>query len=135
MSPFRRLSGYSEPAKQEAPMKLISVLPVLAFLVVATGLEVSGDAIVRKALFGHAGLARIGLFLLGAALLAGYGTFLNLAPLEFGQVVGLYIATLFVMWQIITFIAFRSLPTVPIILGGILIVIGGVIVSFLKSAP
>ena len=116
-------------------MKLISVLPVLAFLVVATGLEVSGDAIVRKALFGHAGLARIGLFLLGAALLAGYGTFLNLAPLEFGQVVGLYIATLFVMWQIITFIAFRSLPTVPIILGGILIVIGGVIVSFLKSAP
>jgi hypothetical protein len=116
-------------------MKLISVLPVLAFLVVATGLEVSGDAIVRKALFGHVGLVRIGLFLLGAALLAGYGTFLNLAPLEFGQVVGLYIATLFVMWQIITFIAFRSLPTVPIILGGIMIVIGGVIVSFWKSAP
>jgi small multidrug resistance family-3 protein len=117
-------------------MKLISVLPVLAFLVVATGLEVSGDAIVRKALFGgHVGLVRIGLFLLGAALLAGYGTFLNLAPLEFGQVVGLYIATLFVMWQIITFIAFRSLPTVPIILGGLMIVIGGVIVSFWKSAP
>jgi hypothetical protein len=116
-------------------MKLISILPILAFLVVATGLEVSGDAIVRKALFGHAGLARIGLFLLGAALLAGYGTFLNLAPLEFGQVVGLYIATLFVMWQIITFIAFRSVPTVPIILGGIMIVIGGLIVSFWKSAP
>ena len=116
-------------------MKLISILPILAFLVVATGLEVSGDAIVRKALFGHAGLARVGLFLLGAALLAGYGTFLNLAPLEFGQVVGLYIATLFVMWQIITFFAFRSVPTVPIILGGIMIVIGGLIVSFWKSAP
>ena len=65
------------------------------------------------------GLARIGLFLLGAALLAGYGTFLNLAPLEFGQVVGLYIATLFVMWQIITFVFFRTLPTVPIMLGGV----------------
>ena len=115
-------------------MKLISILPILGFLVIATGLEVSGDAIVRKALFGHAGLARIGLFLLGAALLAGYGTFLNLAPLAFGQVVGLYIATLFVMWQILTFVFFRSLPTVPIVLGGIMIVFGGLIVSFWKQA-
>ena len=41
-------------------------------------------------------------------LLAGYGTFLNLAPLEFGKVVGLYIATLFVVWQVITFFAFRT---------------------------
>ena len=110
-------------------------MPILAFLVLATGLEVTGDAIIRKALFGHAGLARVGLFLLGAMLLAGYGTFLNLAPLEFGQVVGLYIATLFVMWQIITFIAFRTLPTVPILLGGIMIVAGGLIVSFWKTAP
>jgi small multidrug resistance family-3 protein len=116
-------------------MKLISILPLLAFLVIATGLEVSGDAIVRKALFGHAGLARVGLFLLGAVLLAGYGTFLNLAPLEFGQVVGLYIATLLVMWQMLTFVFFRTLPTAPIILGGSLIVIGGLIVSFWKQAP
>jgi small multidrug resistance family-3 protein len=127
-------SRYPESAKREHPMKLINVLPILAFLVVATGLEVSGDAIVRKALFGHAGLARVGLFLLGAALLAGYGTFLNLAPLEFGQVVGLYIATLFVMWQILTFVFFRTLPTTPILLGGSLIVIGGLIVSFWKQA-
>jgi small multidrug resistance family-3 protein len=114
-------------------MKLIGILPILAFLVIATGLEVSGDAIVRKALFGHAGLARIGLFLAGAALLAGYGTFLNLAPLEFGQVVGLYIATLFVMWQIVTFVFFRTLPTTPILLGGALIITGGLIVSFWKA--
>ena len=114
-------------------MKLISVLPILALLVVATGLEVSGDAIVRKALFGHAGMARVGLFLLGAALLAGYGTFLNLAPLEFGQVVGLYIAILFVMWQIINFVFFRAPPTMPILAGGILIVAGGSIVSFWKA--
>jgi small multidrug resistance family-3 protein len=114
-------------------MKLIGILPILAFLVIATGLEVSGDAIVRKALFGHAGLARIGLFLAGAALLAGYGTFLNLAPLEFGQVVGLYIATLFVMWQILTFVFFHTLPTTPILLGGALIMTGGLIVSFWKA--
>ena len=115
-------------------MKLMQVLPILGFLIVATGLEVTGDALVRKALFGQPGLARIGLFLLGAGLLAGYGTFLNLAPLEFGQVVGLYIATLFVMWQIINFVFFRSLPTLPILAGGVLIVTGGLIVSFWKSS-
>ena len=116
-------------------MKLLAGMPVLAFLVIATALEVSGDAIIRKSLFEQAGLARLGLFLLGATLLAGYGTFLNLAPLEFGQVVGLYIATLFVMWQIINFVFFRELPTFPILAGGALIVTGGLIVSFWKPAP
>jgi len=115
-------------------MKLLSDMPVLAFLIVATALEVSGDAIIRKSLFEHAGWARLGLFALGAALLAGYGTFLNLAPLEFGQVVGLYIATLFVMWQVISFVFFRELPTLPILAGGALIVTGGLIVSFWKTA-
>ena len=116
-------------------MKLLANMPILAFLIVATALEVSGDALIRKFLFEeHAGLARLGLFLLGTALLTGYGTFLNLAPLEFGQVVGLYIATLFVMWQIINFAFFRSLPTLPILTGGALIVLGGLIVSFWKTA-
>ena len=114
-------------------MKLLAGMPILAFLVVATALEVSGDALIRKSLFEYAGPARLGLFLLGAALLSGYGTFLNLAPLEFGQVVGLYIATLFVMWQIINFAFFRSLPTLPILAGGTLIVVGGLIVSFWKT--
>ena len=115
-------------------MKLCADMPILLLLVIATTLEVTGDAIIRKSLFEHQGLARIGLFLAGAALLAGYGTFLNLAPLEFGKVVGLYIATLFVVWQVITFFAFRTLPTVPVMLGGTLIVAGGLIVSFWKAA-
>ena len=115
-------------------MKLPDGLPMLIILAVATGLEVSGDAIIRKSLFEHVGAARLALFVLGVALLAGYGTFLNLAPLEFGKVVGLYIATLFVVWQVITFFAFRTLPTVPVMLGGSLIVAGGLIVSFWKTA-
>ena len=115
-------------------MKILADMPVLAFLIVATALEVAGDAIIRKSLFEHAGPARVLLFLLGAVLVTGYATFLNLAPLEFGQVVGLYIATLFVMWQIITFLVFRTVPTPPILAGGMLIVTGGLIVSFWKSA-
>jgi small multidrug resistance family-3 protein len=98
-------------------------------------LEVAGDAIVRIALYDHPGVSaiRIALFVLGAALLFGYGTFLNLAPLEFGQVVGLYIATLFVVWQIQSYIFFRAIPSVPIFVGGALILLGGGIVTFWKA--
>ncbi|HEY5208503.1 MAG TPA: hypothetical protein VIJ42_03565 [Stellaceae bacterium] len=105
----------------------------LVFLVIATTLEVSGDALVRMAIYNHVGAIRIGLFLAGAVLLFGYGSFLNLAPLEFGQVVGLYIATLFVVWQIVNFIAFRAVPTVPILVGGTLVVAGGLVISFWKT--
>jgi len=110
------------------------VLRAIAFLLVATILEVSGDATIRIALLNHPGLtaARAGLFFLGAALVFGYGTFLNLAPLEFGEVVGLYIATLFIVWQVINFAFFRIMPTFPIFVGGTLIVAGGAVVSFWK---
>jgi hypothetical protein len=66
-------------------------------------------------------------------LLLGYGVSLNFAPVEFRQVVGLYIATLFVVWQIINFVFFRTLPNLPIIVGGALVVVGGLIVTFWKS--
>jgi hypothetical protein len=106
---------------------------VLGFLFVATTLEVSGDAIVRIAIYNSPSSARLILMLAGAVLLFGYGFFLNLTPVEFRQVVGLYIATLFVVWQIINFLFFRTLPTLPILIGGGLIMIGGVIVTFWKS--
>jgi small multidrug resistance family-3 protein len=102
----------------------------LVFLLIATTLEVCGDAVVRIAIYKHAGLPRVALLLAGAALLLGYGSALNLAPLEFGQVVGLYIATLFVVWQLINLIVFRTFPTLAIAVGGPLIIAGGLIVTF-----
>ncbi len=113
-------------------MNISQSLSALAFLLVATTLEVSGDAVVRLAIFNHIGMPRLGLMLAGASLLFGYGFSLNLAPLEFRQVVGLYIATLFVIWQIINFIFFRTLPNLPILIGGVLIITGGLIVTFWK---
>ena len=109
-------------------------IPAVILLLAATILEVSGDAVVRTAIYNHAGFARFGLFFAGAALLFGYGTLLNLAPLEFGQVVGLYLATLFVVWQVINFVVFRTLPTLPIILGGLLVITGGAIITFWKPS-
>lgn len=112
---------------------ILDKLIVLGFLILATTAEASGDAIVRMGLNEQALVPRIVLFLIGGVLLFFYGLSLNLAPLEFGRVVGLYIATLFVVWQIITFIAFRSVPTVPILLGGALIVAGGCVVTFWRG--
>ena len=60
-------------------------LIVLAFLIVATILEASGDAIIRLGLHSEALLPRVELFLLGTALLFSYGLALNLAPLEFSK--------------------------------------------------
>ena len=107
-------------------------LSVLVFLLVATALEATGDAVVRMGIAQDAWLSRCVLFLIGAALLFGYGLSLNLAPTEFGRVVGLYVATLFVIWQIVNFVAFRALPSPPILVGGVLIVIGGAIVTLWK---
>jgi small multidrug resistance family-3 protein len=109
-------------------------LVVLGFLIVATTLEAGGDAIVRMGLGQQAIGPGAALFLAGAAALFGYGLALNLAPLAFGRVIGLYIALLFVVRQIVNFISFRSVPTLPTMLGGALIVAGGLIVSFWQSA-
>ena len=84
----------------------------------------------RIALHHPSLLARIGFFLAGTVLLALYGTSLNLAPVEFASVTGMYIATLFVVWQVINFAFFRTAPTLPILVGGTLIVAGGLVVAF-----
>jgi hypothetical protein len=39
-------------------------------------------------------------------------------------------AALFVVWQVINFVVFRSIPSVPILVGGALIVAGGLLVTY-----
>lgn len=107
-------------------------LKILVFLIVATTLETFGDAIVRLGIGQGAWLARAGLFFAGAVLLFGYGLSVNLAPVEFSRVVGLYIAILFIMWQVVNLIVFRTPPGVPVMLGGALIIGGGAIVTLWK---
>jgi hypothetical protein len=103
---------------------------IFLFLLVATSLETVGDAMVRIGLGQTAWPQRGALFLGGAVLLFGYGVSLNLAPIEFNRVVGLYIATLFVVWQVVNLIVFRTPPAMPVWLGGVLIICGGLIVTF-----
>lgn len=114
-------------------LKTLQSVPIPLLLLLATTLEVSGDAAVRLAIYNHSGPMRLALFLAGAALLLGYGSFLNTAPVEFGRIVGLYIATLFVVWQIINFLVFRTLPGLPVWLGGALVIAGGLLITFWRT--
>jgi hypothetical protein len=111
-------------------IKTLQSIPIPLLLLIATTLEVSGDAVVRLAIYQHAGYVRVAWFLGGAALLLGYGYFLNIAPVEFGRIVGLYIATLFVVWQVINLLVFRTAPGLPVWVGGTLVVAGGLIITF-----
>jgi hypothetical protein len=115
-------------------LKALQNIPIPLLLLIATTLEVSGDAVVRLAIYQHAGLVRATWFLGGAALLLGYGVFLNTAPVEFGRIVGLYIATLFIVWQIVNLLIFRTPPGLPVWLGGTLVVAGGLIITFWRAA-
>jgi small multidrug resistance family-3 protein len=105
---------------------------VFLFVVAATLFEACGDAVVRIALHHTSLPARIGFFILGSALLTLYGTSLNLAPVEFATVTGMYIAALFVAFQLTNYIFFRAVPTAGVLVGGIFIMTGGLIVSIWK---
>jgi hypothetical protein len=115
-------------------LRALQTIPIPLLLLAATALEVSGDAVVRVAIYNRAGLVRIALFLAGAGLLVGYASSLNVAPVPFGRIVGLYIATLFVVWQIITVLVFRTPPGLPVYLGGALVIAGGLIITFWRAA-
>jgi hypothetical protein len=99
-------------------------IALVGFLIVATSFEAFGDAIVRMGIAQNSWLPR--------CLLFGYGLSVNLAPVEFGRVVGLYIAMLFIVWQMVNWIVFRSPPVAPVLIGGLLIVAGGAVVTLWK---
>ncbi|HUZ33008.1 MAG TPA: hypothetical protein VMV19_13025 [Xanthobacteraceae bacterium] len=105
---------------------------LMGFLVVATLLEAVGDALVRMGIAQNSWLPRCLLFVTGAILLFGYGLSVNLAPVDFSRVVGLYIATLFIVWQLVNWVVFRAPPVAPVLVGGLLIVAGGAIVTLWK---
>ena len=110
-------------------------LIIFGLLIVTTALEACGDAVIRLGLQSQVALpARIGLFAAGTVLLLGYGTTLNLAPQEFGKLIGAYVATFFVMAQIINLVFFRTPPSLPILVGGAFIIAGGMIITFWPSA-
>ena len=92
-------------------------------LVIASVLEVGGDALIRLGL-GGATYAMAA----GALTLFAYGLVVNTSGLDFNRLMGVYIAIFFLMSQVISFVLFKQLPDDRIVLGGGFIVTGGLLI-------
>ena len=105
-------------------------MKALAFIIAATIFEAVGDAIMRIALHYHVLPGRIILFASATLLLALYGAFLNLAPLDFATATGVYLASLFITFQLANYIFFKHTPSPNVLLGGAFIIAGAAIIYF-----
>jgi small multidrug resistance family-3 protein len=103
---------------------------VFLFLLAAAFLEVLGDSFFQSALHRPSATPRWLLYAGGAAILTLYGFVVNLPHWDFGRLLGVYVAFLFVAAQIVAGIRFHQKPSLPTLVGGFMIVVGGVVISF-----
>ena len=108
-------------------------LGFLFVLLLAAILEAGGDAIVRHGLHSQSMAMRVGFFILGAAVLFAYGLTVNAPPWDFGRLLGIYVTLFFLVAQIINWYVFGLQPTLPIIVGGALIMAGGLTITFWRA--
>lgn len=102
-------------------------------LLLAASLEAGGDALVRLGLHSPQSGTRIGLFAAGAAVLFLYGLSVNAPSWDFGRLLGVYVTLFFVVAQVINFLVFHTKPGMPILVGGILIVAGGLTMTLWET--
>jgi multidrug transporter EmrE-like cation transporter len=109
--------------------------PIGAFvvLVIAATLEVVGDSFFQSGLYRSSGTNRSLWFVLGVAVLGMYGLFVNLPQWDFGKLLGVYVALFFVVAQVVAKVRFQQSPSMPILVGGGLIVAGGLVITFWKG--
>jgi drug/metabolite transporter superfamily protein YnfA len=102
------------------------ILKTFAVLIVASALEVGGDALIRIGLRGTPYS-----IIAGAATLFAYGLVVNESALDFNRLMGVYIAIFFVVSQMISFIVFKNIPDDRIIVGGGFIIAGGLLIMLM----
>lgn len=105
-------------------------MKILAFIVAATIFEAVGDAVMRIVLHYHIMPGRILLFAGATVLLAMYGASLNLAPIEFATATGIYLASLFIAFQVANYVFFRQTPGPGVLVGGTFILTGSANIYF-----
>jgi small multidrug resistance family-3 protein len=111
----------------------VKPIVTLVLLVIATLLEAGGDAIVRMGLRSPSPVLKVALLACGGFMLFGYGVFLTTSPVDFGRLIGIYVVVFFFMAQLLNAVAFGVRPTAPILVGGLLIAVGGAVISLWKA--
>jgi len=101
----------------------------LLLLLAAAVLEASGDALVRKGLYGSAA-AKVGFFFAGTVVLFGYAYLVNSPKWDFGRLLGIYVVFFFVVVQLINWLIFGVPPGWGRLTGGACILLGGAIITF-----
>jgi drug/metabolite transporter superfamily protein YnfA len=104
----------------------MSILITLTILIGAAILEVGGIALMRMGLLGARGW-----IIAGGVSLILYGLVVNQGLLDFGRLMGAYIAVFFVVSQIIAAVLFHELPGREALAGGMLIIAGGAVMMLL----
>ena len=110
-----------------------SPLGAFAVLACAAFLEVMGDACFQSGMYKSSGGSRAMWLSAGVLVLATYGLFVNLPRWDFGKLLGVYVVLFFVVAQIVAKVRFQQSPTAPILAGGTLIVLGGLVITFWKA--
>lgn len=100
-------------------------LGMLIVLLIAASLEAGGDALVRWGLSS----GRILGFVLGAVVLFSYGVVVNLPKWDFGRLLGVYIVLFFIVSQLLAVVVFRETIPTPRIVGGLLVIAGGIVMT------
>jgi small multidrug resistance family-3 protein len=108
-------------------------LGALAVLTLAAFLEAWGDSFFQVGFYRSSGFGRVLALLAGAAVLAAYGSVVNVPRWDFGKLLGVYVVLFFLMAQILNKVRFGQAPTIPIWLGGGLIAAGGLVIAFWKG--
>jgi small multidrug resistance family-3 protein len=103
---------------------------VFLFLLVAAALEILGDSYFQSAIHGSSGLPRWVSYAAGAAILSLYGLVVNVPQWNFGRLLGVYVVVFFVGAQIVARVKFNQPTRLPVIVGGVMIMAGGLIISF-----
>jgi small multidrug resistance family-3 protein len=119
MSVLDRLVSY--------PLGAFAVLTVAAFL------EVYGDSFFQVGFYRSSGAGRVLALAAGVAVLAVYGSVVNVPRWDFGKLLGVYVVLFFLMAQIVNKLRFGQAPTPPIYAGGGLILAGGLVMAFWKG--
>ncbi len=112
----------------------MSNLVAFVILALAALLEAGGDAVVRGGIHASSLAQRVAMVVLGGLILTAYGVVVNTPSWDFGRLLGVYVTLFFLAAQAINATVFKVPPSAPILAGGALIVAGGLLMTFWRTA-